>query len=166
MPTSYILSRRGLAALRQQLDRLTEDLNESTAAMGRSAAIDNDLRENPEFMQLRTKVTYELPSKINELRRVLSAYTIIENTPEVQTGIFEDVQPGAEVTIESADGHVRVFSILGFGDGDPARGIISYLSPVGVALLNQPIGQEINLSFGGKTKQYIITSIRKTDHVR
>ena len=66
MSRRYFLSRKGLAALHFQQNSLIDDLSESTRAMGRSASLDNDLRENPEFMQLRTRVTYEIPAKLAE----------------------------------------------------------------------------------------------------
>ena len=166
MSQQHYVSRNGFLALRKQLKDLSDDLSASTRAMGLSAGIDNDLRENPEFLQLRTKVTYELPSKIATLQEVLCGCALIENIPDVQANRFEAVLPGAEVTVESENGNIRVFSILGFGEGDPARVIISYLSPVAAVLLDQPVGQEVSLPYQGEATPYVIIRIRRSDFLR
>jgi len=153
-----------LAALRQQNTALLEDLEASTRAMGHSASIDNDLRENPEFMQLRTKVTYQIPNKLAEIEKILSSFQLIEETTAFKAGNFTEVQPGAEVEVESLeDGKRRVFSILGYGDGEPLKGVVSYLSPVGLALLHREVGDEVDLPYEGDLVTYEVIRIQKIE---
>ncbi len=131
-------------------------------AMGHSASVDNDLRENPEFLQLRTKVTYQIPNKIAEIEAILRSFVLIEETPSFKSGKFEDIEPGADVVLVADNGTQRVVSILGYGDGDPARGAVSYLSPVGQALLHHEVGDEIELPYQGKQVVYEIFSIGRS----
>lgn len=130
--------------------------------MGHSASIDNDLRENPEFMQLRTKVTYEIPNKLAEVQCVLDSYILIEDTEAIKAKVFDEVLPGMQVELETASGELRVLSILGFGDGDPAKGVVSYLSPVGDALLHKSVGDEVALLFKGDTVDYEVVRISRS----
>ena len=51
------------------------------------------------------------------------------------------------------------FSILGAWDSDPDNGIISYLSPVGAALLNHKIGDEVEFELHGTKRRLRIGSI-------
>ena len=44
---------------------------------------------------------------------------------------------------------VEVFTILGAWDGDADRGVISYLTPVGKALLGRKVGEEVEFELEG-----------------
>ena len=50
------LTRKGERALREKYDSIQDEYNKTTLAMGISDSIDSDLRENPEFMELRVKL--------------------------------------------------------------------------------------------------------------
>lgn len=165
MSNTYYVTRRGLSLLTQKQKDLVEDLERSTRAMGHSASLDNDLRENPEFMQLRTKVTYELPNKIAELERVIRLARLINDSEHIQNQDFHQVLPGVEVEMESEDGEIRVHSILGYDEGDPQQGIVSYLSPVGEELLHKAVGDEVVLPLQGKLIRYEIVTIKLSPHL-
>ena len=162
MSVRYFLSRKGLAALHLQQNNLIDDLSETTKAMGRSASLDNDLRENPEFMQLRTKVTYEIPAKLAAIQAVLSTHILIEKTEAVISNIFDEVLPGMEVQVKSQDGNTREFSIMGYDEGNPTQGVISYLSPIGLVLLNKEVGDEVYLPDNGKKVVYEVIQISRS----
>lgn len=165
MSNNYYVTRKGLGFLAQKQRDLVEDLEKSTRAMGQSASLDNDLRENPEFMQLRTKVTYELPSKIAELESVMRMARLINDSDHIQKQDFQEVLPGLEVEMESEEGEIRVHSILGYEEGDPQRGIVSYLSPVGEKLMHKAVGDEVVLPMQGKLIRYEIVTIRVSPHL-
>ncbi|WP_029003224.1 transcription elongation factor GreA [Azorhizobium doebereinerae] len=50
------------------------------------------------------------------------------------------VQFGATVTLDRADGRRQVFRIVGEDEADPARGSVSYVSPLARALMGKSIG--------------------------
>lgn len=161
----YYVTRKGLSVLTQKLKELVKDLENSTRAMGHSASLDNDLRENPEFMQLRTKVTYVLPSKITELESVIRLAKLIDDTEHIRNQDFHEVMPGMEVEMESEDGELRIHSILGYEEGDPQKGIVSYLSPVGEKLMHKTVGDEVELPMRGKLTRYEIVNIKRSPHL-
>lgn len=165
MSNIYYVTRKGLSVLAQKQKELVEDLEKSTRAMGHSASLDNDLRENPEFMQLRTKVTYELPNKIAELESVIRLARLIDDADHIQNQDFQEVMPGMEVEMESEDGELRVHSILGYEEGNPQQGIVSYLSPVGEKLMNKIVGDEVELPLRGKLVRYEIVNIKRSPHL-
>lgn len=165
MSTAYYVTRKGLVNLANRQKDLVEDLEKSTRAMGHSASLDNDLRENPEFMQLRTKVTYELPNKIAELENVIRFARLINDSEHIQNQDFHEVLPGVEVELESEDGEMRTHSILGYEEGNPDKGIVSYLSPVGERLLHKTVGDEVELPMRGKPIRYEIVSIKLSPHL-
>ena len=51
------------------------------------------------------------------------------------------------------------FTILGAWDGDPDKGIISYLTPVGQSLLGRKPGEEVEVTVESGTKRYRVDSI-------
>ncbi len=51
------------------------------------------------------------------------------------------------------------FTILGAWDSDPDKGIISYLTPVGQALLNHKIGDEVEFELHGTKRRHRIENI-------
>lgn len=166
MSNIYYVTRKGLRVLAQKQKELVEDLEKSTRAMGHSASLDNDLRENPEFMQLRTKVTYELPSKIAELESVIRLAKLIDDEEHIQNQDFHEVMPGLEVEMESENGERRVHSILGYEEGHPQKGIVSYLSPVGEKLMHKTVGDEVELPMRGKLIRYEIVNIKRSPHLK
>jgi transcription elongation GreA/GreB family factor len=165
MSSTYYVTRKGLGLLIKKQKDMTEDLENSIRAMGHSASLDNDLRENPEFMQLRTKVTYELPRKMADLDNIIHLARLINESEYIQNRDFHEVLPGMEVELEAEDGEVRIHSILGYEEGDPDKGIVSYLSPVGKKLLHKEVGDEVDLPLKGKLIRYEVLAIRLSPHL-
>jgi len=50
---------------------------------------------------------------------------------------------GVQVTLELADGTQRKFRIVGEDEADPARGLVSWVSPLGKALLGARLGDSV-----------------------
>ena len=57
------ISRKGYEKLLQQINEVDNEIVDVRRLIGESAARDNDLRENKEFLDLRVKAMYELPAK-------------------------------------------------------------------------------------------------------
>jgi transcription elongation GreA/GreB family factor len=163
--SKYYLSRKGLIGLSKQRDQLREALYLSTKEMGESVKRDNDLRENPEFLQLQTKISYELPNKIAELSKILATYILIEDTDAIRQGNYDEILPGMCVEVEDKNGHCRTFSILGYEEGNPEKGIVSYLTPVAIALMHKSLGDEVELMSEGRRQKYEITAISRSPHL-
>jgi transcription elongation GreA/GreB family factor len=165
MSNQFYLTRKGRLGLMQQRDQLREQLHASTKEMGESVKRDNDLRENPEFLQLQTKISYELPNKISELTRILATAKLIEETDAIRTSNFDEVLPGMQVELIDAAGGNRVISILGYAEGNPEMGIVSYLTPVAKALIHKSVGDEVSLINNGKLQTYEIFDVRRSPYL-
>ncbi|MGZ8364565.1 MAG: GreA/GreB family elongation factor, partial [Caulobacteraceae bacterium] len=63
--------------------------------------------------------------------------------PQAEDGV---VRFGATVTIERDDGRTQTFRITGEDEADPARGAISYVSPLARALIGKSVGDEANVA--------------------
>lgn len=165
MSNRFYLSRKGLERLAAQRDQLREDLQRSTKEMGESVKRDNDLRENPEYMQLQTKVSYELPNKIAEITKILDTHFLIEETEAIKNGHFDEVQVGMQVTLVDEEGAERLISILGYEESNPEDGVVSYLTPVAKILMHKGVGDEVTLPVAGKPVAYEISSINRSPYV-
>jgi transcription elongation GreA/GreB family factor len=54
---------------------------------------------------------------------------------------------------------VESFTILGAWDSDPDKGIISYLTPVAMALANRKVGEEVEFELHGSKRRHRIEKI-------
>ncbi len=52
---------------------------------------------------------------------------------------------GAAVTVERDDGRAMTYRIVGEDEADPARGSVSYISPLAKALLGREVGEEVTV---------------------
>lgn len=69
-----------------------------------------------------------------------------------------EVTIGSTVTIER-EGKQKTYQILGSSETNPSKGIISYTSPIGAALLGKTIGDTVRLVTGGTEKISTIVRI-------
>lgn len=60
---------------------------------------------------------------------------LVEPDPSLET-----VQFGRKVTFEREDGRRQTFAIVGEDEADPAKGSVSYISPLARALLGKGVG--------------------------
>ena len=58
---------------------------------------------------------------------------------------------GATATVRRDDGRAQTFRIVGEDEAEPARGTISYVSPLGRALLGGMVGDTVEVPGGNAT---------------
>jgi transcription elongation GreA/GreB family factor len=58
---------------------------------------------------------------------------------------------GATVTVRRDDGRAQTFRIVGEDEADPARGTISYVSPLARAVLGGIVGDAVEVPGGNAT---------------
>lgn len=64
---------------------------------------------------------------------------------------------GCTVTVENEAGEQRVFSIVGADEFDLSRGYVSWVSPIGRALLGKSVDDVVSVATpGGRTELEII----------
>jgi transcription elongation factor GreA len=79
--------------------------------------------------------------------RILTIERMLKNAEVIST---EDSSPawvklGTKVTVRTHDGEQEHYTIVGSAEADPNEGKISNESPVGKALLNKQIGDEVEV---------------------
>ena len=60
-----------------------------------------------------------------------------------------EVRFGAVVTIRREDGREQTFRLVGEDEADPAKGTLSYVSPLARALSGKSVGDAVEVAGGG-----------------
>lgn len=114
-----------------------------------------DLRENFEF-----KAAKEMQAVL--MRRKSELETALHNArgTAFESPDTSQVSIGTIVGLRDSDsGKEETFTVLGAWDGDPDRGIISYQTAIGQALLGHKLGEIITLTDHDTTRRFAIISI-------
>ena len=69
----------------------------------------------------------------------------------VRTDVVRMHATGATVTVRRDDGRAQTFRIVGEDEAEPARGSISYVSPLARAVLGGIIGDDVEVTGGNAT---------------
>lgn len=151
-----LISKKGYEKLCHEYSMIDEKISNTQREMGESAKRDNDLRENPEFMELRVKVMYTLPAEKENLYKRIHNCMIIEDSDFFRDFDGTKVIPGSKVTYQ-IDDETEIFTILGDNESDLNNQVISCSSPLAKAL----IGKHINENIEFNDMHIIIKSIEK-----
>src|SRR5579862_509739 len=128
--------------LRKELDGLRHELKTKLPKELEVARAHGDLRENAEYEACKERQGY-LNARIGQLEqriRDLSLYSV-SSIPREAVGY------GSQVTLENGDdGSEEKYEIVFPEEADPAAGLISISSPLGRALLNKEVGNDVEVA--------------------
>ncbi len=148
------ITREGLTRLEAELEELRTVRRQEVAERIQKAkelggAVDNagydDSKNEQAFME----------GRILTLERITDNAIIIGGDA-AHSG---QVQLGGRVTLLNQNGGEEEYTIVGSPEADPAQGRISNESPVGKALLNKKVGQEVQVKTPAGTVTLTISSI-------
>ena len=139
--TKNYLTPDGAARLRQELDRLV-DHERPRLSLGPTNA------ESKRQLQI-------LDQRMAHLQQILASAVVISppTTPD------EKVHFGATVTVRERDGQESRYRIVGIDEADFDRGWVSWLSPIGKALLNARLGQRVRFQIPAGEEEWLIVGI-------
>jgi transcription elongation factor GreB len=119
------------------------------------AASNGDRSENADYTYGKRKLR-EMDRRIRFLQKRLEAAEIID--PAQQKG--DRVLFGATVTVVNEDGESKTYRIVGIDETDVRNGHISWISPLGTALLNHKEGEPVTLRTPLGDQELEISSIK------
>lgn len=137
------LTAEGAARLKSELSELKGPKREELAARLRSAIQMGDLSENADYHKAKEDQGF-LEGRIQELEYILGNATIIEEDASKDV-----VSIGSHVTIQEKDYPQETYHLVGPTEADPAKGMISYESPIGKALLDHKVGEVVEAEAPG-----------------
>ncbi len=119
------------------------------------AASNGDRSENGDYIYGKRKLR-EIDRRIRFLRQRIDTAVVVDNAGKRH----ERVYFGATVTVVDEDGEKRTVSIVGVDEIDPGRGRVSWISPIGTALLKGSVGDVVTLHTPQGSEELEILAIR------
>lgn len=149
------ITKQGYKKLEEELASLKKERPIITQAI-KEAREEGDLRENAGYDAARERQGMT-EARIKYIESRLGLYQIVD----LDKLSGEKVIFGATVTVEDVDSEEqKEFTILGPDEAEPSKGSISYLSPVGKALLGKEAGDEVTVDVPRGKITYEILDIK------
>ena len=145
----------GAARLRAELDDLwSRERPAVTRAVAEAAAM-GDRSENAEYLYGKRRLR-EIDRRVRFLIKRLEGADIVDSAGRESDQVFF----GATVTVYSEPHGERSITIVGIDEADPARGRVSWVSPIARALFKARAGDTVMLRSPGGTEALEILDVR------
>ncbi len=156
---TFLVSWSSLQRRKSEYDEL---VNKAIPANVKDIAIAKsygDLRENHEF-----KAAKEMQKVLHRRKHDLELQLARARGTDFASPRTDVVVPGTRVAFTDLESNKQEFvQLFGAWDGDPDRNILSYLTPLGQALLNKAPGQEAELVSGDHRRRVRVDQIAPGD---
>jgi transcription elongation factor GreA len=147
--TDEAITADGIAALRSELEELEGPRRREMAKRIKAARELGDLKENAEYHIAKDDQAH-LETRIKRLRARLANAVVVEVDTSGGTFAFGRT---AEVT-DLGTGKTNTWTLVGATEADLKQGKLSAESPVGRALRDAPVGEDIQIETPGGSKTY------------
>jgi len=149
---SKYLTQEGLDKLKKELEYLKKEGRIEVAEELKEAISFGDLSENAAYDEAKDNQA-AVEGKILDLERLISSAIVIKDNENKGW-----VQIGSYVTIKQGNDEER-YHVVGEEEANPMEGMISFKSPLGVALMNKPKGAEVEIKTPKGSLKYKILKI-------
>ncbi len=146
--------------LRAELKELLYTLRPEMVNTAAWAAGNGDRSENADYHYAKKKLR-QYDGRIRFLTRRLEAATIVDPVEQAKIASGR-VLFGCTVTVENEEGEEKVFSIVGADEFDASRGYVSWVSPIGRALLGSSEGDVVTFATPGGLAELEIVKVEYT----
>ena len=148
------ISPKGYARLKAELKQLVEAERPEVVRTVAWAAALGDRSENADYIYGKRRLR-EIDRRVRFLIKRLEAAQVVDATGRDSDQVFF----GATVKIRQAD-RDREITIVGADEGDPAKGRVSWVSPIARALLKARAGDVVTLRSPAGEEQIEILEVR------
>ena len=149
------LSSEGYANLQSRLEMFRGERIRVVADIGRAMA-DKDFKENAPLDAAKERQGL-IESGIRDLEAILANAVMTQAEPVAHD---PRVRIGRRVTLRDVNSRKEVrYTLVDSSEANPVAGKISSVSPVGKALLDKAIGEEVHISVPSGTLHYIIEKV-------
>ncbi|OFW53289.1 MAG: transcription elongation factor GreA [Actinobacteria bacterium RBG_13_35_12] len=152
----YNLTKEGYEELiKEREDLINNKRKEIAERLKEAKNSGGDLNENSEYEYAKNEQAF-IEGRIEQISEILSNYIIIEK--KVSKGL---VELGTTVVVRDVDKKKdKEFKLVSFIESDPEKNKISDESPMGMALLNKKVGDEVLVKTPKETKRLKIIKIK------
>ncbi|MDA0988200.1 MAG: transcription elongation factor GreA [Chloroflexi bacterium] len=148
------LTKEGLTRLEAELDEFRTVRRQRVAERIQQAKELGGTADNAEYDDSKNEQAF-IEGRILTLEEITGNVIIIGG----DVAHSDRVQLGGHVTLLNQNGDEEGYTIVGSAEADPAQGRISNESPVGKALLNKKVGEEVQVKTPAGTVTLTISSI-------
>ncbi len=146
----------GYKKLTDELEHLLRRERPKVVREVQDAAAQGDRSENAEYIYGKRRLR-EIDRRMNFLGSRLKDVVVVDPSTQRGTAVFF----GAVVDVEDGDNTRMTWQIVGEDETEPARGRISWKSPLGRALMRKTTGDTVSVSRpGGESMEYTLVAVR------
>jgi len=147
---------RGHQQLKEELAQLLKVERPGVVQVVSWAAGNGDRSENGDYIYGKKRLR-EIDKRIRFLTKRLESAVVID--PALREG-SDRVFFGATVTVADAEGQEAIWQIVGLDEADAAKGCISWVSPLAVALLKAQAGDTVRCQTPAGLREMEIVDVR------
>ncbi|MFQ5826187.1 MAG: transcription elongation factor GreA [Dehalococcoidia bacterium] len=150
-----LLTPEGLEKLKAELEHLLTVRRHEVAEKIQRAKEMGGTDHNAEYEDAKNDQAF-VEGRILTLENMINNATIIES----EKSPSDRVKMGSRVTVRNQDGKPEYYTIVGSAEADPNEGRISNESPVGSALLDRKVGDEVKVEAPAGVLKLVIMEIQ------
>ena len=155
----YYFTEKGFQKIKDEIDKLEKFIKQDIAKEIGTAREHGDLKENAEYHAAKEKQAHYM-GKLGQLQERFSRARIVRKE-ELEADI---ITLGKRVKMKDVDAdELKEYTILGEGETDIDKGIISYQSPLAKALLSHKVGDLVEVKLPRGTKKFEILEVEFFD---
>jgi transcription elongation factor GreB len=154
VPAKNYISPAGFARLKAELKRLVELERPEVVRTVSWAASNGDRSENGDYLYGKKRLR-EIDRRVRYLIKRLENASVVDNAGRDTGQVFF----GATARVRARSGEERSVTIVGADEVDPARGRVSWISPVAAALLKARVGDVVTLRTPAGVEQLEILDV-------
>ena len=148
------ITAEGEKKLREELQNLRTVRRQEVAQRLHEAMEGGELIDNAEYEAAKNEQAF-VEGRILELEHMLAVATLIEPTEKSSV-----VTIGSTVTVKQDGKKREKYTIVGAAEANPKEGLISNESPLGQALLNHAVGDEVEVKAPAGILRFRIVKIK------
>jgi transcription elongation factor GreB len=148
----------GYARMRAELRQLLDVERPEVVGIVSWAASNGDRSENGDYIYGKKRLR-EIDRRIRFLIKRLETAEVVDSAGKGRDQVFF----GATVSVSDGAGVERTLSIVGMDEVDPARGRVSWISPIAKALLKARVGDSVSLRTPSGVEELEVLDIRYVD---
>jgi transcription elongation factor GreB len=155
---SKYITPSGAKRLKDELDELWHHERPRVTQAVSEAAAQGDRSENAEYTYGKRRL-HEIDRRVRFLRKRLEGMSIVDPEGDLGRRDPNRVYFGAWVQIESAEGELRWYRIVGPDEFDMADDYISMDSPLGRSLLGKRLDDEVSVELPGGAASLTVVAV-------
>jgi transcription elongation factor GreB len=148
----------GYARMKAELKQLLDVERPQVVGIVHWAASNGDRSENGDYIYGKKRLR-EIDRRIRFLIKRMEIAEVVDSRGREQDRVFF----GATVSVRDSAGAKRSVSIVGMDEVDPARGRVSWVSPIARALLKARLGDVVTLRSPSGVEELEVEEIRYLD---